>query len=202
MMTRSEFEQFLTRFVWRDGDTVLQSDLQYLISMGQTRLSRDLDVQRRIAATAFSATDARLTLPDDYHHLRTLSDGKRALTYVPPHKFEDLRARGYDAPYYTVGDTVEILSSTVSPETPVEIRMTYYTNLPEYVDAPTWVQTHYWDLYLHACLLHTSMFLLDDERLARWEALYDKNLEGARLEDAARTYNGSPLRPSMPGVVA
>lgn len=201
MMTRSEFEQFLARLVWRDGDGVLSADLQYLISMGETRLGRDLDVQKRIKVTSFQADDFRLTLPDDYHTLRTLADDTCAYTYISPHHFESLRTSGGQGSYYTITDTVEILQQP-TVETPLDLRMTYYAQLPEYIDQPTWLQDTYWDLYVHACLIHTAPYLREDERLVQWEQLYDKNLQSAMEDDHHHKYDGSPLRPKLPGVVA
>jgi hypothetical protein len=201
MMTRSEFETFLARLIWREDDTVLAEDLQYLISMAEARLTRDLNVQRRISTTVITAEDPRLTLPDDYHSLRTLSDSKQVYTYVSPHQFEGMRTKGSNGPFFTIVDTVEILQQP-SAEHPLDLRVSYYAQLPAYDDAPTWLQTHYWDLYIHACLIHTAPYLREDDRLPQWEALYDKNLQSALVDDHKRKYDGSPLRPKLPGIVA
>lgn len=202
-MTRTEFEEFLARIVWRTGDVPFESDLQYLIRMGEARLGRDLHVQQRIARATLTADDYRIPLPADMHEIRTLSnDRPQVMTYVSPHEFEDMRARTVTAAYYTITDMLEVAEPNLSPTSTRDFDLSYYTTLPPYTDAETWVQIDFFDLYTHACLIYTAPYLQDDQRLAVWQSMYAEMLESARSDDAARKYNGSPLKTRLPGVVA
>ena len=199
-MTRAEFEDFIARYVWRDGDTVLAADVQYLIRLGEARLSRDLKVQRRIKRDQIvDAADYRLVLPADFHSVHVLHDGDCAYTYISPWDLAMKRGQGAGHGHYTITDTIEIGDDASYPKT---LDLTYYSTLPVYSDAETWVQQHYFDLYLHACLIHASTFLREDDRVGQWEGFYDKNLASVITEDAYRKYDGSPLKQRLPGIVA
>lgn len=203
-MTRDEFEAFLTRLVWRTGDTPFESDLEYLIRMGQTRLNRDLLVRRRISRETLAATSQLVDLPDDYDSVISLqaADGRR-LTYVTPYEMEGyVNGSQNIAPYYTILDALRVADYRISATNPTTFELTYYAKLPEYEDAETWVQANYFDLFLHACLIYTAPYLRDDERLPTWQSLYAEMLESALRENAREQYSGSPLKPRLPGVVA
>lgn len=199
-MTRAEFEAFLQRLVWRDGDAVLAADIDYLIRMGEARLNRDLRALQRVMTATYPVTDGMAAFPDDFDHVRLVADGYGAFTYITVAEFANRQANRTANRLYTIQGNGILIGGT-SPM-PTQINLTYYAKLPAYIDAETWVQRDFFDLYTHACLIHTAPYLREDDRLPQWEALYDKNLESAMSADAAAKYNGSPLKPRLPGVVA
>lgn len=203
-MTRDEFNAFLTRLVWRTGDTPFETDLEYLIRMGQTRLNRDLLVRQRIARDTLAATSQIVDLPEDYDSVITLkaADGRR-LTYVTPFDMEGYVAGDTAiAPYYTILDALRVADYRISATNPTTFDLTYYTKLPEFETEETWVQRDHFDLYLHACLIYTAPYLREDERMATWQSLYAELLGAALSANAREQYSGSPLKPRLPGVVA
>lgn len=203
-MTRSEFEAFLTRLVWRTGDTPFETDLEYLIRMGQTRLNRDLLVRKRIVRTTLNATSQVITLPDDYDSVLTLkAEDGRQLTYVTPHDMEGYTVSDTAiAPYFTILDALRVADYRITAANPETFDLTYYSKLPEYTTDETWVQRDHFDLYLHACLIYTAPYLREDERLQTWQTLYGEMLASALSANAREQYSGSPLKPRLPGVVA
>ena len=197
-MTRTEFNAYLSRFVWRDGDTGFESDLSLIIRMGEARMARDLMVLRRVKMETLTATGTTIDLPDDYYSVRSLklltAGGGGSLTYITPYASNGGRSVGYTVR----NDSIEVSGLPDDGEFVLE----YYTTLPTYDDEETWVQQHYFDLYVYACLLNTAPYLREDARLAEWEASYDKAISGTLQDDARRAFNGSPLQMKLPGIVA
>lgn len=203
-MTRDEFNEFLARYLWRTGDTVLEADLPIIIRLGEAKLTRDLKVQRREQPAILTATAQVIPYPDGYHSMRLLSNSDGSWTYATPHELMDRDARGVRGLSYTLTNGGIQLGFAVkpTPTAPATFSAIYYTMLPEWTDAETWVQQYYFDFYLYACLSASAPYLREDDRLPEWEGLYKSTLEDVLKEDAQRQYDGSPLRQKHPGVIA
>lgn len=200
-MTRTEFEAFLVRLVWRTGDTVLESDVEYLIRMGEARLNRDLMTVDRLVRTTVSGTAGVFALPADCHRIRSVSsDLSSSYHVVTTSDLDAMAAKDVTWPpaYARIAD--EVRTNDTEDKDYV---VTYWATLPDYndVDGETWVQTMHFDLYLHACLMQAAPYLREDDRLPIWQALYAEELESAMRDDANRTYGGSPLKARLPGIV-
>lgn len=202
-MTRAEFEAYLLRLLWRSGDTDLTGDLPLIIRMGEARLTRDLIVLRRSRMTSLVADSQLIPYPDDYHAIRLLADPGGAYTYVTPSDWADrIAKKSCERAYTLTGEGILLTGQSITPETPLSLIHSYYTTLPSYTDAETWVQQNYFDLYTHACLINSATYLQADERVGVWNTFYNEELASVIADDGRRTYNGSPLRQRMPGVVA
>ncbi len=198
-MTRAEFEEFLLRYVWRAGDTLLATDIPIILRVGEAQLGRDLMVQKREAKTTLlDIGEDVISFPPDYHSTRLLADDKGPWRYVTPY---DLATRPDCDRVYTLSTGIELKAPAGAPLAPVSFKFDYYTTLPQYADAETWVQQDHFDLYLYACLLSTTPYIREDERTGTWQAFYDKALAATLDDDARRKFNGSPLVMKMPGVV-
>lgn len=198
-MNRAEFESFLLRYVWRDGDALLATDLPIILRVGETQLARDLMVQKREAKTTLTDIgDPVIAFPADYHSTRLLSDDKGPWRYVTPY---DLATQPDCARVYTLSTGVELKTPAGGPLAPCDFKFDYYTTLPKYETAETWVQEDHFDLYLYACLLSTTPYIREDERAGAWSAFYDKALAATLDDDVRRKFNGSPLVMKMPGAV-
>lgn len=203
MLPRSEFEQFLARTLWRTGDSALEGDLQYLITMAEARLQRELLVYERIAKATVSSSTPQFTLPEDYYQLIDVSDGQGTLNFISQDEFQrELQPAGRRRRVYTINAVGEIeVGTSVSAASSTDIGIEYYAKLPQFTSAPTWLQDEYFDLYTHACLVHSSPYLREDPRLQVWESLYQANLDSALSRSSQRQWPGSQLQMRLPGVV-
>ena len=208
-MNYSQFKAYVARFVWRNGDTVFEADLDNMIEMAHARLNRDLRIQRMVSTATLSLTADSLALPADYLELRTItSDSQPApLQFVSPYERERIKLANSSAfqPIYTVAGSNLLFVGPMSPsDSPARtVTLTYYAKLPNFAVADaSWLADEYLDLYTYAVLRHTPAYLKDDERVVLWKNEYEETLASVVAAEAGRRYAGSPLRPIMPGVVA
>lgn len=208
-MNYADFKAYLARFVWRNGDTVFEADLDNMINMAHARLNRDLRIQRMVVTNSYGLTSDTLTLPVAYMELRTItSDSQPApLQYVSPYERERIKLANASVfqPVYTIsGRTMAFVGPMSATDNPARVvTLTYYAKIPDFAEADTsWLADDYLDLYTYAVLRHTPTYLKEDERVVLWKNEYDETLASVINAEAGRRYAGSPLRAPMPGVVA
>lgn len=213
-MTFQEFKDYVSRTLWRTGDTVFEGDLDVIIRLAESQLDSELDPPEREKSVIISAVDRTLVNPSDFDMLRQLGDDRGSLDYVTPAEMRTLDA-AIDAtvsggepghagfPVYTIfGETIRT-GRLASVENPVDFALDYHATFPSYeTDGELWPQLKYFDLYTNCVLTHCSPYLREDERVQTWQGLYGNLLESAERRIANRRYAGSPLRPRMPSVVA
>lgn len=208
-MNYSQFKAYLARFVWRNGDTVFEADLDNMVDMAHARLNRDLRIQRMVATSTSNLTADSLALPANYLELRTITSNTQPapLQFVSPYERERIKLANSSTfqPIYTVAGSNLLFVGPMSPSDPEPrtVTLTYYAKIPDFAATnASWLADEYLDLYTYAVLRHTPAYLKDDERLALWKNEYDETLASVVAAEAGRRYAGSPLKPMMPGVVA
>lgn len=208
-MNYATFKAYLARFVWRNGDTVFEADLDNMIDMAHSRLNRDLRMQRMVVTNSYNLTSDSLALPSDYLELRTITSNSQPapLQYVSPFERERIKLINASVfqPVYTVaGQNLFFVGPMAATDDPARaVILTYYSKIPDFAVADTsWLADDYLDLYTYAVLRHTPAYLKEDERVALWKNEYDETLGSVINSEAGRKYAGSPLRAPMPGVVA
>ncbi len=208
-MNYAAFKAYLARFVWRNGDTVFEADLDNMVDMAHARLNRDLRIQRMVNTATLNLTADSLAVPADYLELRTItSDTQPApLQFVSPYERERIKLANSSTfqPIYTVAGSNLLFVGPMSPsDSPARtVTLTYYAKVPDFAgDDVSWLADEYLDLYTYAVLRHTPAYLKDDERVVLWKNEYEETLASVVAAEAGRRYAGSPLRPMMPGVVA
>lgn len=201
-MNRTDFDAFLARYLWREGDSDLTADLPVLVRMGEAKLTRDLRVIRRLQAGVVPAISRIIPYPPGYHSLRTLATAQGPWSYVAPHELIARRTAGTDDRVYTLtNDGIVLGSLDPTPAAPVDFELSYYTTLPAYTADETWVQAEYFDLYLYAILVASAPYLREDERVGEWRDYYGETLEAVLADDKHRQYDGAPLRVKRPVAV-
>lgn len=205
-MNYAQFKQYLARFVWRDGDTAFESDLDLLIQMGEARLNRDLRIQRMIETVSIPVAALNVNLPADYAEARTvaLSAPTTPLTLVSVSDLQNRRAAAPARPqsiYAIIGRQIGLAG--VATDSSRSLVLSYYARIPDFQTADTsWLIDEYLDLYTYAILRHTASYLRDDERVALWQNEYAETLQSVMAEDVNRRFAGSPMVPRLPGIVA
>lgn len=208
-MNYAQFKAYLARFVWRNGDTVFEADLDNMVDMAHARLNRDLRIQRMVVTATAELTADTIVLPADYLEMRTItSDSPPApMQYVSPYERERIKLANASTfqPIYTIAGTAIYFVGPMSPsdDPPRTVTMTYYSKIPDFaVTNTSWLADEYLDLYTYAVLRHTPAYLKDDERVMLWKNEYDETLASVVSAETNRRYAGSPLRAPMPGYVA
>lgn len=206
-MNYAAFKDYLLRFLWRDGDPVLASDLDQLIKMGEARLNRDLRVDDMTRIKRASLEADSVAVPTDFAEMRSIyvEGVPTPLEYVTPHGLAEAWSRTKGSrfqPIYSYAGDALLFCGPMSPTSPLSVVMTYYAKVPDFqgTDA-SWLADNYLDLYTYACLRHTASYLRDDERVGLWKNEYDESLASVSASYTRKKYAGSPLKPSLPGSV-
>lgn len=146
MTTYAEFQAYYLRTIWREGDTVFETDLPKLIKEAEARINRDL--RRHNITSSFveeNATEDSLELPGDFREMITVSIEDRApAKFVPYVQFlqeERNKKVGYDC--YTINNNRVYFTLKNSPD-PVKVSLNYYAGVTPYEDDP---ETPFYDLY-------------------------------------------------------
>ena len=206
-LTYSQFKDFLKRTMWRDGDTVLDADLDNLIAMADARLNRELRVNDMVTITTDNVEGESLTVPTGFLELQTISatDLSTQLVYITPHEMQKTRLDSPTAmkPFYSLAGTSLLFAGPMSAADPEPIELIYYSSLPDYSTADaSWVADNYLDVYVFAALTHAGMYLREDARIPTWQSLYTDALTRANEAEIRRKFAGSPLQPSLPSGIA
>lgn len=166
------------------------------IALAEANIARDVRarfMEKRVTATVESQYEE---LPSDLIELRNIqinSDPIQRLEYMLPEAI-DAHVTGTGKPkYYTVLGTELQLAPTPDAEYTVEIA--YYARPTAFsADADTNdLLTNYPGLYLYGALLAAEPFLHNDERLATWSALYQREVESINRTDRRARFSGSQL---------
>lgn len=206
-LTYTQFKDFIKRTVWRDGDTVLDSDLDNLINMAHAKLNRELRVNNMVTVTTDSIEAETLAVPTDFLELRSMMATSLAyqLTYITPHEMQTqrLKTQSAMAPFYSIAGSNFLFAGPMSASDAEPLQIIYYAEVPDYAVADaSWLETDYLDVYTYAVLSEAGMYLREDARLPTWTNLYSMARDSANNAEIARKYAGSPLQPALPSGIA
>lgn len=176
----------------------LQTSLDRIVSLGETRLARDLKVPQYDAVTpdaTFAAGSPLLDLPADLTTVRFVrwrtAAGPWALLEFKDLPFlleywPDPAATGAPRYYGRYDDTRFLVAPTPSEAFAVQIG--YTRRLPALsADAPTnWLTEAAEDALLYACLIEAAAFALDPQQVQTYKDFYAQAV-GAINGTAART---------------
>lgn len=206
-MTYANFRDYILRFLWRENDTVLSSDLTHIIKMAEARLNRDMRVELREQEATTPATDESVALPTDYHSMRVVELGDVGpLGYLTPYNLRDLRTKQGSLtalPNYSIEAGSIQLVGPMSVADPLTVTMLYYKDIPDFEAAnASWLTDEFLDLYTYAVLRHTGTYLQNDARVALWKNEYDETLASVNDDAIRRRFTSGPLEMPIAGVVA
>ena len=184
----------------------LTAVLPVFISLAEAEMRRDLLLRGALVQATATITTEADTLPGDLEQLvniRVNDTGYGPMTRIEPHAFDLMRtsaSTGIPQYYTTIGYEVQFYPTP--PSTGVEILITFYETIPVLSDANTdnFLLLQYPDLYLYGSLKHTAPYLRDDERIALWDALYQKAKEAALIANERAEFGATPLTIRTPRV--
>lgn len=164
--------------------TDLTDQIPEFIRLAQDRLSRDLRIRQtlKVATTTTTAGDATVELPADFVAMKDLhissTNPIQTVTFQSTSNFfRNTRALVSGPPtFYTLLGS-EFQFAPI-PDTDYTLKMVYYYK-PDYlsdtVSSNLWLATTP-DLLLYASLGEAEPFLMNDERIATWSAMYDRGV--------------------------
>lgn len=141
-------------------------------------------------------TAATIALPTGYQGTKafkiTTSGSERTLKYIPPQKFAELGA-GDRPRYYTIIGSNLCIAYTGTAEA---YSWDYYKKLDALSDSITsnWVLANVPGLYLYGALRHAEPFLMNDARIATWQAFFASQMDDLELANTRALQSGSTLQ--------
>ena len=178
----------------------LSEKIPMFISLAEKRLNRDLRLRQTLQQSTYTMPDGfTVPTPADFLEMQDLhlvANPVIPLTFQTVSQFYrrsgGSNAQGVPINYTLVADNFVLAPQ---PTGATEVSMTYYkipqpmsdenpTN--EYLDVCP-------DLVLYASLAESAPFLMDDPRLATWQALYAEGLASITKSDESSTFPAQPL---------
>jgi hypothetical protein len=183
------------------GRTDLTSQIPGFIEFAETRLSRVLRIREMVKTATLTCTpgNAELNFPADFLQAKdvyVISNPRTSVTYRSPSSFS--RATFADdsgvPQFYTLYNKKAELSPI--PDSNYQIKLVYYFKPAALSDSN---QTNEFidvcpDALLYASLAEAEPYLMNDERIQTWAALYDRAITDLSVSDESSEYSGVPLQ--------
>lgn len=172
------------------------------VSLAEGRIARDLRLRKQVANTTLSTVAGvqSVTLPSDFLEAENLTLSNTsppgALTVVTPEYID----RKYPDAYYTdqprvytiIGDTL-VFGPT--PDGVYTVALSYYQRFTALSTASTnWLLTNHPTVYLNACLVEGSAYLMDADKAQAYESRYQAAINDLQFRDDAALRSGSAMR--------
>lgn len=178
----------------------LTSRIPDFITLAENRLRRELRTRKmlKLVSATMTANDATLSLPADFLALRDLylvTDPARPVNYLNPSLFfRNARTTDTGIPVqYTILDA-EFRFAPI-PDSAYSTQMLYYA-APAYLsdsNTSNAFLANYPDALIYASLGEAEPYLMNDERLATWAALYQRAIDSISTADDQDEYSAVPL---------
>lgn len=185
------------------GRSDLTSVIPEFIRLAEDRLRRELRIREmlKVATAITTAGDSTVSLPSDFLAMKDLhlnTNPVRTLTFQNTSNFFernniDSTSKGYPRNYTLLGSEFKFAPV---PDSAYTLEMVYYYK-PDYLsdtNSSNLFLAYCPDLLLYGALGEAEPYLMNDERLATWGALYDRGLQALRASDEDAEYPASPMR--------
>jgi hypothetical protein len=182
----------------------LTAQIPDFIQLAETRLRRELRIRQmlKVVTTSTVGGDSTVELPSDYLQMRDLhinTNPVQSLGYQSPSNFyRNTNAAISGVPLqYTV--LAQEFQFAPIPDGIYTLQMIYYATPPYLTTSNTSnvFLANCPDLLLYGALGEAEPYLMNDQRLQTWAALYDRSLSALTVSDDQGEYGGSPLSISI-----
>jgi hypothetical protein len=173
------------------------------VMLSEGRIARDLRLRKQVVTTTLStvANVSTLTLPADYLETEnitvTSTSPAGALSVVTPEYIDrkypaSANYTGRPVVYTIVGDNL-VFGPT--PDAVYTISLDYYQRFTALATASTnWLLTNHPTVYLMACLVEGSAYLMDADKAQAYESRYQAAINDLQFRDDAALRSGSAMR--------
>lgn len=195
-----DLRRYLERGFTVESDAIVYEQLPRLITLGERRIARELKIQGFIRAvqTPLQVGVAVYLKPDRWRDTVSMTvNGSPifARSYEYCRNYWPDEAQTATPQFYADYDYQHWLL-TPTPDAASTLEVLYYEQ-PRFLgeDFQTnWLTEYAPDLLLYAALLEATPFLKKDERIATWQALYDRAAQALNGEDLKRILDRSANR--------
>ena len=185
------------------ADYLARSDLTdkipMFVSLAEKRLNRDLRLRQTLQQSTYSMESGyNVPTPQDFLEMKDIHIDANPIvnlnfkTVSQFYRLSNVSGDGVPVNYTLVSDNFVLAPRPTGSSV---INMTYY-KIPQ-VLSDTNPSNEYLevcpDLLLYASLVESAPYLLDDARLATWEALYTRGLTSITKSDEQSEFPAQPL---------
>lgn len=156
--------------------TNLTAAIPDFIRFGEDDISARLFNRRLERSISEDHSAGVIGVPNGFRDMLSISVASVPLIYMTNEAFDALIAGSTDAPsFYTISG-VDIL---VKPTTAATLDIRYLVGLCNLSDSvkTDWLQCARPAARLYAALVHSAMYLRDDDRQSGWERMYEREME-------------------------
>ena len=182
----STVESYLAR-------TDLTTVIPDFIQMAQLRMSRDLRTEAMLKVATATPADNLVSFPIDFLELREIhfqGNPPIILEFQSPDLFfRDGQTTLSGRPHYFTMLGTEFKFAP-GPDTSYTVQILYYAQ-PTFISSTTASNlflAYYPDALLYATLAEAEPYLMNDQRIATWSALYDRAIANIKKSDLGSTY--------------
>jgi hypothetical protein len=195
-----DVRRYLERGFTAESDQLVYEQLPRLITLGERRCARELKVQGFIRAvqTPLQADVAVYLKPDRWRDTVSMTvDGRpiQARSYEYCRGYWPDEAETGTPEFYADYDYQHWLLAP-TPATVQTLEVLYYEQPALLGDdsQSNWLTEYAPDVLLYAVLLEASPFLKNDQRIATWQAMYDRAAQALSGEDLKRILDRAAQR--------
>lgn len=175
----------------------LTAQIPTFIQLAEADFNTRLRTREMIVRAEAQSSNEFVQLPADWLEAINLHiiDGAQPLRFVTLDEADYINKQQIFtnvAAYSLMNGAIELIPA---PGADIDIEMIYYgkiTPLSSEV-ATNWLLAKAPDVYLYGSLLHAQPFLMDDQRMPVFAALYNARVEALNEESMKSTHSGSPL---------
>jgi len=204
---RQDVERYLERGASYVADPIVYEQIPRLINLAERRIARELKVQGfiNVVTGTLAAGQSVYDKPDRWRDTVSINIGTGAGNNTRKQLFtrsyEYMRRYWPDATqtsepcFYGDYDYSHWLIAP-TPDVAYPFEVLYY-ELPPLLDDQTqtnWLTEYAPQLLLYGTLLEATPFLKNDERIATWQAFYDRSAQMLNGEDLAKILDRNSVR--------
>ena len=197
----TNLKELVAEYLARDD---LTEKIPLFIQLAEQRLRRDLRLRTMLkySTATLTAGDGTIALPNDFLGIKAMyldTNPVSTLKYQTSANFfanASTTTRGKPVNYTLLASEFQFAPI---PDANYSIKIIYYFR-PEYLSASKPYNEFLLyapDLLLYASLAEAEPYIMNDERLATWSALYTRGLESLSKSDDESEFPSTPLTISL-----
>ncbi|MBT2300365.1 hypothetical protein J7E70_07795 [Variovorax paradoxus] len=180
--------------------TDLTAVIPDFVTIAESRIARDLRLRKQLVSGTMttSTTTRAVALPTGWLEFTSVNiDGtpstvcQAVTTEHLDTKYPEDGFSGHPFVYAIEGDYA-LFGPT--PDDTYTVNVDYYARFAALSTGTNWLFTNHPTIYLYACMREGSLFTMNKQGAAEWDALYRSEVADLQKHDDMATHSGSALR--------
>jgi len=182
----TELQASVASWLYRDDQV---ANIPDFIALAESSINADLRLREMLTVTTF-ATDGATVLPAYWLSFAYVKHEDNQLAYMTPEQFRATQEpSGVLSSYSIEGNQILVQSGAVT------LDIAYYARIPALSATPTnFLLTKFPQVYLSKALSWGFQYVLDDQKSAYWESVYQKSISEAKSDNGMALISGAQLR--------